>query len=252
MTFIAVFIALLIERFFDWSNFRGWQWYERIQRLVYNRLTNQSPYLILAIQMLPFVIAIALIECTLQGWWYGFLKLLFQFAILLYCMGPKNLWADTFIHINSIEHGDIPAPVELSNPPSHTLLGRIFIEANERLFAVVFWFAVLGPAGAVLYRLLTLSLPETETTAHKIQAMLDWVPVRLFTFLFALAGHFTRVLSIWKKHLRLGFSENNTILAECGVAALDDDSHQEREALNLLDRVFVIVLVIVAAVVLVL
>ena len=39
----------------------------------------------------------------------------------------------------------------------------IFIKFNQNIFAVIFWFAILGPLGAVLYRAIDL----INVSAHK-------------------------------------------------------------------------------------
>lgn len=279
MTFIVILIALLIERFFDWSHLRHWNWYTALQNKLMQRFPSLSPYLILAASIIPLLLIVAIIQYSLEGVLYGFAELLFQLFVLLYCFGPKNLWADTFACINALVQGDASHANEklknsfgnddasYSQSVRRHFLNDIFIEANRRVFAIIFWFAVLGPIGALLYRAVTLSFPEVNqqpatspalvNSARSVEAVLDWVPVRILTILFALGGHCAKVLSCWSSKAALGLSSNQGLLTECGVAALgiDDganvpaDGHSEKSAISLLDRAFVITLMVIAVLV---
>ena len=113
-----------------------------------------------------------------------------------------------------------------------------------------------------LYRQIHLCHLQGISTARQagiIQSWLDWLPVRVFTFLFALAGHFTKVLKIWQHDVLTMPKFNDILLSECGVAALDVmqaeqlpiDGMAEKETISLLDRVFVIGLVLLAVIVLI-
>lgn len=275
MTFIVVFIALLIERFFDWSHLRQWQWFNSFQGYVARRLPGKSPYIILGITVIALALIVQVVNMLIANVLYGFIKLLFQLLILLFCLGPRNLWANAFACITALAQGDdqdAAAKLKTSfgiadttHPQSlhRQLLNLIFIESNRRVFAVVFWFVILGPAGAVLYRCVTQSaaghrdqeVPRSLTVdASLIESILDWVPVRIFTFIFALGGHFVHVLSCWRKKVGSGLDSNETLLTECGAAALgvDDDAKLpsdgsvEHSAISLIDRAFIIVLVVIA------
>lgn len=269
MIFIVVLVALLIERFFDWSHLRNWAWYGACERRVMQKIPKAPPYLVLAAVIVPLVAVLALVEYLLSGALYGVPKLVFQLAVLLYCFGPQNLWADAFASTNAITKGDQQAAADKLQSSFHIsishhadalqreLLNQIFISANQRIFAVIFWFSVLGLPGVLLYRLVCVSAsgsaaPEVGAAARVIAQLLDWVPARIFSFLFALGGNFTRVFSCWIKRVLMGLDGNDVLLSECGLAAITDDTESipddgslEKSAIALLDRVFIIVLVII-------
>ncbi|SRR5579883_1036648 len=273
MTFIITFISLIIERFFHWNHLRYWRWFDVYQRAISRRIANWPSYLLLVICILPLMIVAGLIDVILSHWFYGVPRLIFGVLILLYCMGPENLWAQAYACLGELQKDDPKAVVDraqtafgITLPENsqafHQALTRaIFIEANTRIFAVIFWFIILGPAGAIMYRSIAMCAKQSDLgltqAASVVRKILDWVPARILTFIFALGGHFTEVFQVWKKDIRLGLNGNDQLLGECGIAALDakksnqvaENGSAEKEALSLLDRVFIMVLVLLAMIV---
>ena len=273
MTFIVVLVALLIERFFDWSHLRQWGWYGACERLVMQKIHGASPYIVLIGAILPLMAALVILQYVLVDVLYGFPWLVVQLFVLLYCFGPRNLWADAFAAMNAMTKGDaqtasdkLKSTFQIATPSQpetlqRELLNQIFIASNQRVFAVLFWYALLGLPGALLYRLINVSAqntagPEINAVARVLEMLLDWIPVRMLSFLFALGGNFTRVLNCWRKRVLLGLDGNDLLMSECGLAAITDDSDKipqdgslEKAAVSLLDRVFIIVLVITVAMV---
>jgi membrane protein required for beta-lactamase induction len=274
MTFIITLISLLIERFFDWNHIRHWRWFTRFQNWLCVKVSAWPTNLILAISLALPVIAVALINNTLTGVLFGLLKLVFGIAVVVYCLGPTNFWAQFYVYSASLDKDKPQDNVEnasaLFGVPASTdpqafhraFTSALFIEANRRVFAVLFWYMILGPAGALLYRLTDVSYRKTATVsqpAEKFKRILDWLPVRILSFLFAIGGHFTPVIKRWKQQAFDTPAVNEVLLADCGIVALDlskdnllpEDGTAEQEAVALLDRVFVITLVLLAVIVLV-
>jgi AmpE protein len=272
MTFIITFIALVIERFFDWSHIRRFGGFMRYQKWLGLHMVKMPAYLVLALAVLLPVLVVAYLNCILTGVLYGSLKLLFGAAVLVYCLGPTNFWAQTYACISAL-HADDPHPefevikTAFSLPATdnaeafhRSFTNALFIEANRRVFAVFFWFIVLGPAGAVLYRLVDLCRAGVTTgnAALETLRLLDWLPVRVLGLIFALGGHFTKVIKYWQHNVLTPPKMNDVVLSECGIAALDilevdklpADGTAEKETIALLDRAFVIGLVILAIAVL--
>jgi len=271
MTFIITFIALIIERFFHWGHLRHWQWFGRYQYFLTTRLANWPGFLLLIVSVLPVLMVVGIIEFAICGWLYNIPKLIFGLIILLYCMGPNNLWVQIYSCIRALNKEEPHVAIEQvktvfgitavdqSQNFHQSFTRAIFIAANQRIFAVIFWFAVLGPIGAILYRVISLSTNSSVSSVTQaavyMQKVLDWIPARAITFIFALGGHFTLVFARWKQHVKQGIDSNDAILGECGIAGLcvangdqlPEDGAAEKEALALLDRVFVMALVILAA-----
>jgi AmpE protein len=125
------------------------------------------------------------------------------------------------------------------------------VQANNRLFAVIFWFVALGPLGplgAWAYRVTDLirrgavfsatreQQPDSAAAmlrdaAVLLHGWLAWVPARLTALGYAAAGHFDAALMAWRapqEQAELGLpAYNENLLARVGVAALalaeDDD-----------------------------
>lgn len=272
MTFLIVLIAFLLERFFHWHHLRHWGWFTRYECLLSARLSDWPAWLVLLAIVLPFLLGIGVLQSLFAGLWGGSLQFILGLGILLYCLGPDNLWVQAYRCINEINR---QAPTAMNHaqtafgvPPTDNVQGfhrafvrAIFIAAHQRIFAVFFWFVLLGPVGAGAYRIIesvsTQSISGAKIAAQ-IKGGLDWLPIRLATFIFALGGHFTSVFGYWKREALTGPDTNEQFLTECGMAALDvvennqlpETGVAEQEALALIDRVFVIGLMLVAIVVL--
>ena len=71
-------------------------------------------------------------------------------------------------------------------------------QAYQGFFAVIFWYALLGPLPALAYRLLALAAehsaqPAVAERAAQLRHALDWLPVRVLAASFALVGNFAAV-----------------------------------------------------------
>lgn len=275
MTFVIMLIAVAMERFFYWSHAR-WFWFIHYERWL-SRWVSRWPgaMTFLAIN-LPLFLLVALMDVILSGIFYDIPRFLFEIAILLYCLGPVNLWVQVSRSLKILENQSYQEARE----QAHHLYGlslhqdpqlfhqgfvrAILTAAYQRIFAVLFWFVLLGPAGAVLYRTIALSATQSTLGLDKIGnvvlGVLDWIPIRLFTFIFALGGHFANVFNHWKQWAWKSYHVHSELLAECGVAALDvmendqipEGGAAEKEALALVDRVLLIGLVVLALLVLLL
>jgi membrane protein required for beta-lactamase induction len=81
------------------------------------------------------------------------------------------------------------------------------IQHNENLLAVLFWFIVLGPMGAVIMRLSeqlhSQFAADVEHTAlafaaQRLYGILLWLPTHLAIAGFALGGSFTDTWQAWR------------------------------------------------------
>lgn len=271
MTFIVILLALLIERFFDWSHLRRWRWCDIYATWMASRFPAFSPYAILATVIVPVILTVFITQTLLHGALFGLMTFFFQLVCVLYCLGPINLWADSFATVNVLTRGNAEAAAQKLNDwfsvnevgdattAQQYLLANMLIQANVRVFAVIVCYALLGPLGAVAYRTvarLALSREQRiKAPATMVQACLDWLPVRLLSCLFALAGHFEQVFVSLRRSLFSGIMQSDDLLIHCGQAALGQDvfakatpgdGRVERSTIQLIDRALIILLVVVA------
>lgn len=248
MTFVGILIALLLERllghFDGWGRPRVFLPAMRTAHTLLPALLTRSPVWPLLVVLLP----------TWAVWWVRgqledpIVELVFSAGVLLLCLGPRDLAEDVHALLAARAQGDATRASALAralqrgpNPgESHrSLLGALFIQSHEKLFGVLLWFFVLGPAGALAYRLasrLPRFLDETQPDAPAAQAadglhaVLAWAPGRVTALLYALAGSLDEGLSAWRQ--LLGQPEHAwrrqtwAVLAEVPAAALGSDTEE--------------------------
>ena len=110
---------------------------------------------------------------------------------------------------------------------SRVTIEETLIGAHYGVLAPIFWFVLLGPSGAVLYRL-SYSLSHSwsaesnafHQVAKKIFYWLDWLPARFTAMSFAIAGDFEDALYCWRSQAASWHDHAQGILLSSGAGAL--------------------------------
>lgn len=261
MTLIGIILALIAERLL--SQLREWRelaWYARYLDWLDQHLKPawlwQSAWGLLLLVALP-VAAVALLQAALQGGVITLLGLLFSVLVLVFCLGPRDLAEEIHSYLDAQAAGDLveaqriaadlrqlpPGAVAEPGADGRGLVQGVLLQGNERLLAVLFWFYVLGPLGAVLYRLSAM-LPQllgeraqaSETlreVALRLHAILAWLPARITAALYTLAGSTDDALQEWRAHFDQADGEwparSWGLLARvgCGAMQMEDDGDQK-------------------------
>ncbi len=142
---------------------------------------------------------------------------------------------------------------------------------------MLFWFCVLGPFGAVLYRLSVLAVEredvqlahDTANGAKTWLAILEWPATQLVAMALALVGNFDSVVAAWREDgafgldgrllanaarasVRSEIAEEAADYAESGVSAsaaiaeVFGELPELRDAMSLVWRILVLWLAIIA------
>ncbi len=279
MALIAVLISLIVERLLgSMEELRRSGWFVTYTRWAAARMAPYSwfngPLGTLFI-LLPLIVPVIAIDYYLSGVWLLF-GIAFSVFILLYCFGPRDLEAEVEAFVDARSRGDeesacwhaaelIGSDDEVDNSGELTkqIMENIFIEANERLLAIVFWFVVLGPGGALLYRLSSLIRAESEEGDNgvmeagvRLHLLLSWLPARLCAIAYALAGSFVEAIHEWRQVEGSWFESSQKVLIASGFGALrvepeeiEDDSRaceQVSECMSLVRRAVLVFLSLIA------
>lgn len=199
----------------------------------------------IAIALLPPVLAVGLFQAALHQPFAGLVGLLFGIAVLFYCWGPRDLDLDVDAVVAARDpqarreaaarlwpHG------QAASLDAPALVGAVFRNAQRRWFGVLLWFVLLGPLGAVLYRLTALAAeaeagaslpPETARGARWLLALLDWPVAQLMTLSMALVGNFDTVLAAWKDNGGAGFDLDADFLVAAGRASVRSELADEAQ-----------------------
>jgi len=142
------------------------------------------------------------------------LFLIFSLAALLFSLGPHPFEADLVAILKAPDQSSREAAAQVLSDDGETVAWRTAdlgeataYAALRRRFGVLFWFFVLGPIGALLYRLArqlghdaSLALDaDARIKARYVANALDWLPAQLMVFTLALVGHWDAVIGAWRR-----------------------------------------------------
>lgn len=225
------------------------------------------------------------------GWWLsreapGIAWLPFASLVLVFSLGPRDLADEVDDYLERETRGDTEGAASVAREIiEHDAAQRrdfraaavedaVFVQANNRIFGVVFWFVVLGPSGlgpaaAWLFRVTDLMRREAirevcsdaaasgPSCPERMHFLLAWAPARLLALGYALAGSFEEARRSWRERYgalpgRL-LERNDWLLVHVGRAALGgtapaaaDGTHRVRSALRLVRHALVFWLSVIA------
>ena len=257
MTVTIVLLCLLAERFLlEYQERRQARWFfaydHWLERQNLPGWMRQGFGGVISL-LLPPLLIISILQLFLNDALFGLPVALFAGLVLLFSLGPVDLddqikrFTEAQLSGNAEQAGSIARDLLQDEPPSseptysQALAGSVLEQANNRIFAVIFWFLILGPMGAALYRLAS-HLPRLQhasqeldfmLTSERLIAILNWLPARITAFVYAIAGSFEDALYGWRSYQERRHDEFKTsasgILICAGTGALRLSSLLEQE-----------------------
>ena len=256
MNLISILLALAVETFYKpVVGLRRFEWFDRYHQALYTRLEGQplrdGPVgVILSVGLVALVVWIVVAILASVS---GLLAFLFGLVVLIFTLGPRDLDRDVRDILDCLERGDTEAAVikaQVLGDSEGVAAGsgeelvrwirdRVLVEANTRLFAVLFWFLLLGPIGAVLFRLTCQVRQQTSAdndyllAARDLYRILAWIPARITVLTFALAGNFVDTISQWQGLSDIWQRDSESFLIASGSGAIQSDYRAEADEQSL-------------------
>ncbi|PNA00446.1 MULTISPECIES: regulatory signaling modulator protein AmpE [unclassified Pseudomonas] len=245
MSFLVLVLALWVEKF---SALR-----QRLQRDSFylgelvrlERSGKVHPWWTLSILILAPVALLVLLLHVLEPVAYGLLALPVHLLVLIYSLGRGDVKAALGPFRDAWRRGDEQAALHvaerdlgLAADDAQSLIkrvqGHLLWQAYQSFFAVIFWFFLLGPAAALAYRLLALTMdnsrqPALQSLAGQLRHAMDWLPVRVMTVSFALVGNFVAVTRVMLHELLDWHVSAGHLVAKVGRVADDIPEEEDRQ-----------------------
>jgi AmpE protein len=257
MKLVALLIGLILERLAtQLFHLRELRWLDRVIDFGFrqvDRYANWPPLLLVVLLTVVLVLPVLLVRLSLGDTLYGFPYLILAVVVLFFSLGPRDIAEEVDEHCAALKsedperiratakallEKDIPAdPVERSLEVEQA----VCVQGNNRLFAVIFWFVLVGPLGAWTYRVTDLirrravfraARDDSGTgaaslvvgAAEDLHGWLAWIPARLTAVGYALAGNFDGALTAWRTPVPRGTEElharSENLLARVGAGAI--------------------------------
>lgn len=239
MIFLALILAMLVVFAWDFSPYLhrdGWflRWRSQLSGLGLGATLSAG----LAVLVPAIIVQLAL--NALAPLLFGAAWIVAAVLLLLYSFGRGSISAQlekyrsqcrredfegAYLYGSEELHWFTATDLADARGPSqiHVAMQRAFLyQANQRWFAVLFYFLVLGPAGALAYRLLQLCA-SVEPSTGRLLMIADWVPARLMASAFTLTGNFVESADELLAGLIGGGMQAPDLLYSVAMAATGED-----------------------------
>ena len=248
LTLIAVVLSLVLGHVAPGlAALRGYGWFtawlKRLGRWLGGQGAWRGRFGLMIGVGLP-VLTVAGVQWLLGDSYYGLPLFVFALAVLVFSWGPRDLDLDVDAVVEARDPAARRAAATALFPDGgeSTLEGPALVEAVFhcalwRWFGVLFWFLLLGPAGAIGYRLVALAAqgraqsllpPDQGEVAIGLLAILNWPVAHLMTLALALAADFDGVLAAWRDwHAQGGLRLDIGVLGAAARASVDCELNEE-------------------------
>ena len=252
ITTLLIFFALVLEYIYDpISQMKDIRviniTFERYRTFVKDYLDNKY-YLYLLFPILV-IIFYSLIAYILNNYLHGFFAFILDLIILVYCLKPSefNRKVEEFkFSLENQENNGCSKRFNyiLSNYNNKSLIGNIFYNSTRNIFTVLFCFLLLGPSGSLAFIILDSYIhnkemkidQKTKKELKNIISIIEYVPIRLCTFSFAIVANYELCSKAWKssKKEKSLYDSSIALINTVGIASYqklenntEDDSEEK-------------------------
>lgn len=246
MEFLTLLIVLgLLQLWGSGGPIQKDRWFYQLSGSLKNLLPSSKLRLLMIVGV-P-VTVVLFFQALFDSLLFGLLSLVLYIGVLLYSLGRGDYSENIQRYLGCWNHGNFESAYEQAlaigdfkqsdDIVDHFSLHQhvrvaVLYEGFERWFAVAFWFLLLGPAGAIGYRLSYLSgrnasLDEADQKlALRFVHYLDWLPSRLLAMSFAITGDFVKGFNhCWQTAFeKLAVAQ---FLDQCALAAIGNIEDQQ-------------------------
>lgn len=247
MTLISILMGLALEYFLGpLDRFRNFHWFDSYVSWVDSKCRRfplwDGPPGVLVTLALP-VLALLLFAYLLGEIFIG-LWFVLSILVFLYSLGPNlntllNNYTQALEGNMEEDVAVIESGLNLNTGDTQydetAAISTLLWRSHEYIFAIIFWFAALGMAGAFLY-CLTRILREKyagqdggyAVAVAELHKILVWPPSRLQAMGFAMAGSLVDTLEAWRKVEGDTFDSSAEIIVNSGLGALQyEEVHED-------------------------
>lgn len=221
MILLTLLITVLLEYYFDLgARLRQYQWFDQFSHWVENQLhryfQHTNDIAVLLAILFPIVLLVGLLQSLFNTPLYGLLDLIFGVLVLLATVEAKSL-ITAYMATSSNKSGAVSAA--LSDNPGHLTFAQFLRAEKQKVLCPVFWYVILGPMGAVLYRLSLVSCDNNQNSSRQSLlntwvSWLEWLPVRMTVLSFAVVDSFVPCFKYWLTTITHPASANDDVLID--------------------------------------
>lgn len=211
MNFLVLLMVLWVEKFSAWRHRiqHDGPWLRLLAVAEGKSQLIARPWLALALLVLMPVLVLGLVLLLLGSVAYGWLALPVHLWAVIYSLGRGDLlvalgpFRDSWRREDAeaaylVARRDLALEADEEGELLKRVQGHLVWQAYQSFFAVIFWYALLGPLAALAYRLVAMSSeqaaqPALREAAAQVRHGFDWLPVRVLAASFALVGNFAGV-----------------------------------------------------------
>jgi AmpE protein len=246
MTLISILIGLGIEFYYgELDHLRNYSWFDRYIAWLEFKCSNykfwNGPLGVLLSITLP-VLALLLVGYVL-GLFSVILIYIFAIIVFIYCLGPSiNSLLDNYSAALKENDEEWVSRIEaLLGVEDHhdmkTVAKRVFVRAHDHIFAIIFWFIVLGIFGALFYSLvykLKIKFADIHSgyssAVNSLYKILMWPSARLLAIGFALGGSLVHGIEGWTETEGFTLDTSEDIISGSGLGAIQFQSADDLES----------------------